>query len=302
MSAPPYQKLFWGSYHKHTSHLRHAADHGAYLLLIGALWNNEGKLPADDETLAGYAKVSVKEWLAMKPRLMGPNLLAISRGKLVQARVVEDLAKYRDTSGKRKEAGKAGGNASARKTKGIGAANATDLPDVCLHNQNHSQIEDNPPSPLEGGDKPSRRKAKRPVPDDFPSAELIAEAQVRAREAGANVDMADQAERLRSWAISKDARYADWSQFWLNWTRKAISEAPRSQVAAAKPQDANDLWRRRVRTFKAERHWNRSEWDGPPGAADCIVPAEVLREFGYEPPGGQGLLIPFDPNARRASA
>jgi uncharacterized protein YdaU (DUF1376 family) len=52
VAAPPYQKFFWGSYHKHTAHLRDARDHGAYLLLIGALWNNDGKLQADDETLA----------------------------------------------------------------------------------------------------------------------------------------------------------------------------------------------------------------------------------------------------------
>jgi uncharacterized protein YdaU (DUF1376 family) len=126
MAAPPYQKLFWGSYHKHTAHLRHAREHGAYLLLIGALWNNDGKLPADDETLASYAMVGPKEWAAIRPKLM--PMFSVSRGKLTQPRVTEDLAKYKSTSGKRKEAGKAGGNASAGKHKGNGAAIATVLP------------------------------------------------------------------------------------------------------------------------------------------------------------------------------
>lgn len=128
MSAPPYQKLFWGSYHKHTAHLSHAREHGAYLLLIGALWNNEGRLPADDDTLAGYAKLTVKEWLTIKPKLVNGVLLKIIRGKLTQPRVTEDLAKYRDTSGKRKQAGKSGGLASAGKPKGKRTANATVLP------------------------------------------------------------------------------------------------------------------------------------------------------------------------------
>jgi uncharacterized protein YdaU (DUF1376 family) len=126
MAAPPYQKLFWGSYHKHTAHLGHAREHGAYLLLIGALWNNEGKLTADDDVLAGYAKLTVKEWLAIKPKLM--PLFRISRGKLTQPRVTEDLTKYRDTSGKRKEAGKSGGTASAGKRALNRQANASGLP------------------------------------------------------------------------------------------------------------------------------------------------------------------------------
>lgn len=126
MNAPPYQKLFWGSYHKHTAHLSHAREHGAYLLLIGALWNNEGRLPADDETLAGYAKLTTKEWLAIKPKLM--PLFRIVRGKLTQPRVTDDLAKYRSTSCKRKRAGKAGGLASGEKRTENREANASVLP------------------------------------------------------------------------------------------------------------------------------------------------------------------------------
>ncbi|MBU2233170.1 MAG: DUF1376 domain-containing protein [Alphaproteobacteria bacterium] len=128
MNAPPYQKLYWGSYHKHTAHLSHAREHGAYLLLIGALWNNEGRLPADDDTLAGYAKLTVKEWLTIKPKLVNGVLLKIVRGKLTQPRVTEDLAKYRDTSGKRKEAGKSGGLASGGKRYENRQANASVLP------------------------------------------------------------------------------------------------------------------------------------------------------------------------------
>lgn len=126
MSAPPFQKFFWGSYHKHTSHLSDAREHGAYLLLIGALWNNDGKLPADDVILAGYAKVTVAEWEAMKPKLM--PLFRVARGKLTQKRVTEDLAKYEVISSKRKRAGKAGGAASGGKRIEIREANASDLP------------------------------------------------------------------------------------------------------------------------------------------------------------------------------
>lgn len=153
MSAPPYQKLFWGSYHKHTAHLSHAREHGAYLLLIGALWNNEGRLPADDDTLAGYAKLTLKEWLAIKPKLM--PLFRIVRGKLTQKRVTEDLAKYRDTSGKRKEAGKMGGMASVGKRALNLEANATGLPTKSEPEPKKERT----PSP-QGGEVDLRRFAK----------------------------------------------------------------------------------------------------------------------------------------------
>lgn len=152
MAAPPYQKLFWGSYHKHTAHLGHAREHGAYLLLIGALWNNEGKLPADDDVLAGYAKLTVKEWLAIKPKLM--PLFRISRGKLTQPRVTEDLTKYRDTSGKRKEAGKSGGTASAGKRALNRQANASGLP-----TKPEPESKEDTPSP-QGGEVNLKRFAK----------------------------------------------------------------------------------------------------------------------------------------------
>lgn len=126
MSAPPYQKFFWGSYYKHTPHLGHAREHGAYLLLLGALWNHGGKLPCDDDVLAGYAMLSPKEWAAVKPKLM--PLFRVSRGWLTQPRVTEDLAKYRDTSGKRKQAGKLGGMVSAGKRCGKSKASAIVLP------------------------------------------------------------------------------------------------------------------------------------------------------------------------------
>jgi len=91
MTPPPYQKLFWGSYHKHTAHLSHAREHGAYLLLIGALWNNDGRLPADDGTLAGYAKLTLKEWGAIKAKLM-PLFRVTRHGYLYLADRCADIA------------------------------------------------------------------------------------------------------------------------------------------------------------------------------------------------------------------
>lgn len=52
----------------------------------------------------------------------------------------------------------------------------------------------------------------------------------------------------------------------------------------ALPVDPNDKWRTRVRNYVGgPKFWNSTDWEAAPGRPGCIVPAEVLREFGLEP-------------------
>lgn len=150
-----------------------------------------------------------------------------------------------------------------------------------------------PPTPLPGGEsdlfgapeKPSRRKPKRPIPDDFPTSEQIGEAQGQSRQAGADVDMAYQARRFRNWALGSDVRYADWNRTWANWVDRAIKEAPRLAVAvvsaAPRPDSVADQWRRRVEFhLKRDGPWNTTDWGARPGKPGCLAPPEILAEFG----------------------
>lgn len=143
MPAPPYMKLYWGDYHRGTRHLRTAAEHGAYLLLIGALWDAGGRLAADDDTLARHALLTEREWGKVKPTLL--PFFKVSRGWLTHKRVTEELAKFDDISRKRRGAGKIGGEATGGKTTRIRQANASRLPTY-----SESEI-DIPPPPLTGG-------------------------------------------------------------------------------------------------------------------------------------------------------
>lgn len=126
MSPPPYMRLYWGDYFRDTPHLTKAAQHGAYLLLLGALWNNGGKLPADDATLASKALVTKAEWALLKPLIL--PFFKVVRGKLTQKRVAAELAKYESIIGKRKSAGKVGSEVTNGKRSRSGAANADRLP------------------------------------------------------------------------------------------------------------------------------------------------------------------------------
>lgn len=159
-----------------------------------------------------------------------------------------------------------------------------------------------PPTPLEGGqkdllgdDKPDetagRRKPKRPIPEGFPTSAEIDLQQLAARTAGADVDIAYQAERFRNWALGKDARYADWPKTWANWCLKTIKEAPKRPgiAPAALAVDQLDVWRRRVKAFvSGSGFWNTTDWEAQPGRPGCIVPPAILLEFDLEPATPQG--------------
>lgn len=162
MSAPPYMRLYWGDYSRKTRHLTRAAEHGAYLMLIGALWDANGRLPADDDTLAAHALLSPKEWAALKPKIM--PFFKVSRGFLTQPRVTEELAKYRDTSCKRKQAGKAGGEARAGKATGNPEANARQKPTQSESESEPKQEKETPCSPPSGD---AKVKGSRTCPTDW---------------------------------------------------------------------------------------------------------------------------------------
>ncbi len=139
-----------------------------------------------------------------------------------------------------------------------------------------------PPTP-QGG----RRKPKVSLPDDFPTAELIAEQQAKARKAGANFDVQRFAARFRDQCIAKDHRYADWPAAWRNWCRTEIDRAPKTALAASQGRSAPseaDRWRRWLREYRLNGHWPSDDAGPRPGHPACRVPAALLAEFGHAPP------------------
>jgi len=231
MSTPPYMKLYWGDYYRGTRHLRTPAEHGAYLLLIGALWDAGGKLAADDAILARHALCSAAEWAAMKEVIL--PFFKVSRGHITHKRVGEELSKYDDTVRKRKMAGKAGGKASRGNHSENAEANAYQDDSISRHNQNQNQNHKEKKE-VEAAEPEVRREASpargsRLADDWTPSAENVAYAM---RLGFSHVEVERLAERFRNFWLSKagrDAAKLDWSRTWQNW---ASTEAERRPKAA----------------------------------------------------------------------
>lgn len=66
----PYMPFWIDDYERDTKHLK-TVEHGAYLLLLMEGWKTpSNSLPDDDDMLSRLAKVSPKEWAAMKHIVM----------------------------------------------------------------------------------------------------------------------------------------------------------------------------------------------------------------------------------------
>lgn len=136
MSAPPYMKLYVADYLGDTHHLG-ALEHGAYLLLLMAMWRAGGSLPGGDANLARMARCSPEEWSEIRDVIL--PFFKRSRGRLTHKRIAEEIAKYENTSGKRSEAGKRGAAKKASKNKAANQAIASFAESNCRHNQNQNQ-------------------------------------------------------------------------------------------------------------------------------------------------------------------
>lgn len=272
-----------------------------------------GSMPDDDDELAEAAGfgMDVESFIAAKADIMGPWVLC-SDGRWYHPTVCEVvLEAWEKQSDKRKAAAtkKAAQRAKVRghaaKAAPVPDQNAhvpgdnADVPrdsaekpgDIDTHNREDRTGEDTQETPpvVPDGDeqdasgKRPRRRPSLSIPDGFPTAEAIAEQQERARDAGANVDAAYQAERFRNWAVGKDAKYADWPATWRNWMLKAVRDAPKDTALLLRTSTPPDPWRERARNWAKNAYWNTLDWGPRPGREGCLCPPEVLREFNIEP-------------------
>ena len=111
----PFMQLYPGDYHRDTQHLT-TLEHGAYLLILMALWARGGTLPHDERTLMRIAKLQPSHWRRIAPTIL--EFFSIEAGLVAtEKRVTKELGKYHAMVEKRRHAGALGGRAKSLKTK-----------------------------------------------------------------------------------------------------------------------------------------------------------------------------------------
>lgn len=287
MSAPPYMKLYVADYLGDTHHLG-AMEHGAYLLLLMAMWRAGGTLPALDQNLAKLARCTPDQWAEIRGSIL--PMFKHSRGKITHKRIAAELAKYENTSGKRSEAGKQGGRQKANNNKGNIEAFAKQTESNSRHNQNHNHIDT---VSNETGAKPPSVDPIDPLADirGLPIAKgswrlalkLLMDRggypESRARPLVGKWAKALNGDHDLLWAVSEQA----WATGTLDPVSYVTAAIERGDIAAKadpllNPSETRQrLW---MQDFKAmPSQWREHERGPPPGKPGCRVSPEIQREF-----------------------
>lgn len=162
MSAPPYMPLYVADYLGDTRHLS-TEQHGAYLLLLMAMWRAGGSLPADPAKLARITGMTAARWARISDDVL--EFFDAEDGAITHGRVQKEIEKYSRTSDARKESGARGGRAKALKTQEVDLASATDLLE---QKPAISEPEPEPEIAVSDANASSSPKGDKPeFPDDF---------------------------------------------------------------------------------------------------------------------------------------
>lgn len=130
---------FWtDAYLGDTTHLT-TQDHGAYLLLLMAMWRRNGQVPDDDKDLARIVGLDLPTWRKTKRRLR--SLLIFEDGSITQKRLRKEWQYVREKREKNSANGRRGGrprgNLNNRLDKANGSPEETQTkpnPEPITHN------------------------------------------------------------------------------------------------------------------------------------------------------------------------
>jgi len=239
MSAAPYMQFYVGDYIQKTLHLT-TEQHGAYLLLLMALWNADANLPNDQAKLARIARVSPKRWPLVWGEISG--FFTIADGHISQDRLTKEHQKVLSISQERKLSGSIGGTAKALKDKDARLASATILPDVC-----HGISEPEPEEEKREA-KASQKKRGSRLPNDWFLPKAWGD---WALSEGCQIEfIRTEAANFKDYwnsAAGQSASKLDWEATWRIWIRKELKKQPKprksdnAQFGAAIHQLADHL-------------------------------------------------------------
>lgn len=122
MSKAPSMPMFWDAYLADTTHLT-TEEHGAYLLLLGAMWRRNGWVPDDDRDNARILGLTVGKWRKIKARLS--SFLMFREGEISQKKLLETWENTQEKIEKNRANGAKGGRPKSSKNSYLAKANGS---------------------------------------------------------------------------------------------------------------------------------------------------------------------------------
>lgn len=222
--------LYVGDYLADTTHLT-TEQHGAYLLILFALWRRGGWLPNQERVLCKVTGLTLKKWRATSAPVMA--LLDVEGDQITQRRLLLELEKASVKSKQASGAGKASAEAKALKKQQQGSTdvavplqrNDNEKGGNQNQNQSHKEVSKSlvsaaPPPSKAKATKGSRWPKGQSVPDAW-----IELARKRLTDLERPVpDLRLEAEKFVSYWTAQSGQRGlklDWGQTFYNWVLNA---------------------------------------------------------------------------------
>ena len=155
MSKAPSMPMYWDAYLADTTHLT-TEEHGAYMLLLGAMWRRDGWVPDDDKDNARILRLTPAKWKRIKERLS--EFLLFADGKVSQKKLLETWENTQEKITTNRQNGAKGGRPKSSKNKGL------DKPNGFENNNPIETIPEPEPEPLKK-DTSNEVSVKAPIDD-----------------------------------------------------------------------------------------------------------------------------------------
>lgn len=125
MSQAPSMPMYWDAYLADTTHLT-TEEHGAYMLLLAAMWRRDGSVPDDDKDNARILGITVGKWRKIKARLQSTiKGFNVSGDTITQEKLQKTWKNTQEKIATNKANGAKGGRPKSNKSNGLGKANGS---------------------------------------------------------------------------------------------------------------------------------------------------------------------------------
>jgi uncharacterized protein YdaU (DUF1376 family) len=305
MAQFPALPLWTDAYLADTKHLT-TLEHGAYLLLLIAMWRAGGALPNDDRKLARFAGVQTNQWGRIKPSMMEFMRVSADGLTITQGRLSDELQYVRD------HAKKQAGNARSRWQKDTAPPKAVEQhPADPLNSEAANPLESNdtgnatasiwqcqtdaptptpiriapdgafPETGVSGGKPKAGSKKRQCYPDAFEAAWKAYPTTTNMSKAEGfkewgKLDAEDQRQVAK--AIPGFVAYCKATPDYhpVYFERFIRQRRFDGYAESAAPAVTEADWRRRLIYARNQRIWSTASWGPMPGCDGCMVPAELL--------------------------
>lgn len=217
--------------------------HGAYIQLLNYYMGKQKPLPDDDEKLAHLAKLSLEEWVKIRPEV--EDLFKIRRGKWTHEKVEKEIkankqrSKTASNSAKKRWKNEKSGDPEDVETKGESMQTHSER--NARHKTVDSRQDKKKPTVSK---KPGRKTGTRLEADWWPDDKLKDWARAKVADSGKSLNLRNVTEAFVNYWISRPGKAAeklDWNATYRNWVIRELRDAPMAQAGNQRSGGRGDV-------------------------------------------------------------